>query len=75
MERVIIINKRQRKRVIRMFALSKGYLSRILRYKVDSKMAREIRQYCIGTMHAKVMEEAPSNSPLRGGYHADRRPP
>lgn len=59
MERIILINKRQRKRVIRMFALSKGYLSRILRYKVDSKMAREIRMYCIGTLHASVLEERP----------------
>lgn len=63
MERVILVGKRQRKRVCRMFGVSKGYLSQILHFKKDSMMAREIRTYCIGTLHATMMEEAPSNSP------------
>ena len=59
MERMIIISTKERKRIARLFGVSKNYLSEILHYKKNGFKAREIRQYCIGTMHATVMEEKP----------------
>lgn len=54
MERFIVINARERKRVRRLFGVSSNYLSEILRFKYNSHKAYAVREYCVRSLGAKV---------------------
>lgn len=54
MERIIIMGRRERRRVKRLFGISSAYLSQMLRFKTNSHKAHVVRDYCVRSLGAKV---------------------